>query len=83
MKFFDIKMDDVVIIGKSNDMGVVCVVGVLNKKEIVNLKDYFKDKYGFELNVSIVLLIVGKELVKNVMMVIVIVLIGIIIYVMI
>ncbi|KZE09066.1 protein translocase subunit SecDF [Priestia aryabhattai] len=81
MKSLDIKTDDIVITGKSNDTGVVRVVGVLNKKEIANLKDHFKDKYGSEPNVSTVSPTVGKELAKNAMMAIVIASIGIIIYV--
>ncbi|MBE5100599.1 MULTISPECIES: protein translocase subunit SecDF [Priestia] len=81
MKSLDIKTDDVVITGKSNDTGVVRVVGVLNKKEIANLKDHFKDKYGSEPNVSTVSPTVGKELAKNAMMAIAIASIGIIIYV--
>ncbi|MGW9097897.1 protein translocase subunit SecDF [Priestia megaterium] len=81
MKSLDIKTDDVVITGKSNDTGVVRVVGVLNKKEIANLKDHFKDKYGSEPNVSTVSPTVGKELAKNAMMAIVIASVGIIIYV--
>ncbi|MGG0450093.1 protein translocase subunit SecDF [Priestia megaterium] len=81
MKSLDIKTDDVVITGKSNDTGVVRVVGVLNKKEIANLKDHFKDKYGSEPNVSTVSPTVGKELAENAMMAIVIASIGIIIYV--
>ncbi len=81
MKSLDIKTDDVVITGKSNETGVVRVVGVLNKKEIANLKDHFKDKYGSEPNVSTVSPTVGKELAKNAMMAIVIASIGIIIYV--
>ena len=68
MKSLDIKTDDVVITGKSNDTGVVRVVGVLNKKEIANLKDHFKDKYGSEPNVSTVSPTVGKELAKNAML---------------
>ncbi|MEB2263429.1 protein translocase subunit SecDF [Priestia megaterium] len=81
MKSLDIKTDDVVITGKSNDTGVVRVVGVLNKKEIANLKDHFKDKYGSEPNVSTVSPTVGKELAKNAMLAILIASIGIIIYV--
>ncbi|KJL04822.1 MULTISPECIES: protein translocase subunit SecDF [Priestia] len=81
MKSLDIKTDDVVITGKSNDTGVVRVVGVLDKKEIANLKDHFKDKYGSEPNVSTVSPTVGKELAKNAMMAILIASIGIIIYV--
>ncbi|MDW4507028.1 protein translocase subunit SecDF [Priestia megaterium] len=81
MKYINIKTDDVVITGKGNDTGVVRVVGVLNKKEIANLKDHFKDKYGSEPNVSTVSPTVGKELAKNAMMAIAIASIGIIIYV--
>ncbi|WP_140457055.1 MULTISPECIES: protein translocase subunit SecDF [Priestia] len=81
MKSLDIETDDVVITGKSNDTGVVRVVGVLNKKEIANLKDHFKDKYGSEPNVSTVSPTVGKELAKNAMLAILIASIGIIIYV--
>ncbi|MBZ6485439.1 protein translocase subunit SecDF [Priestia aryabhattai] len=81
MKSLDIKTDDVVITGKSNDTGVVRVVGVLNKKEIADLKDHFKDKYGSEPNVSTVSPTVGKELAKNAMLAILIASIGIIIYV--
>ncbi|MBY0092787.1 protein translocase subunit SecDF [Priestia megaterium] len=81
MKSLDIETDDVVITGKSNDTGVVRVVGVLNKKEIANLKDHFKDKYGSEPNVSTVSPTVGKELAKNALLAILIASIGIIIYV--
>ncbi|MEH7357706.1 protein translocase subunit SecDF [Priestia aryabhattai] len=81
MKSLDIKTDDIVITGKSNDTGVVRVVGVLDKKEIANLKDHFKDKYGSEPNVSTVSPTVGKELAKNAMLAILIASIGIIIYV--
>ncbi|MBU3572324.1 protein translocase subunit SecDF [Priestia aryabhattai] len=81
MKSLDIKTDDVVITGKSNDTGVVRVVGVLDKKEIANLKDHFKDKYDSEPNVSTVSPTVGKELAKNAMLAILIASIGIIIYV--
>ncbi|WP_454870921.1 protein translocase subunit SecDF [Priestia megaterium] len=81
MKSLDIETDDVVITGKNNDTGVVRVVGVLNKKEIANLKDHFKDKYGSEPNVSTVSPTVGKELAKNAMLAILIASIGIIIYV--
>ncbi|MFS2171784.1 protein translocase subunit SecDF [Priestia megaterium] len=81
MQSLNIKTDDVVITGKGNDTGVVRVVGVLNKKEIANLKDHFKDKYGSEPNVSTVSPTVGKELAKNAMMAIAIASIGIIIYV--
>ncbi|MDI3094778.1 protein translocase subunit SecDF [Priestia megaterium] len=81
MKSLDIKTDDVVITGKSNNTGVVRVVGVLNKKEIADLKDHFKDKYGSEPNVSTVSPTVGKELAKNAMLAILIASIGIIIYV--
>lgn len=35
MKSLDIKTDDVVITGKSNDTGVVRVVGVLDKKKLL------------------------------------------------
>ncbi len=80
MKSLDIKTDDVVITGKSNDTGVVRVVGVLNKRNC-QFKDHFKDKYGSEPNVSTVSPTVGKELAKNAMMAIVIASIGIIIYV--
>ncbi|MTE25185.1 protein translocase subunit SecDF, partial [Microbacterium sp. ZXX196] len=52
-----------------------------NKKEIANLKDHFKDKYGSEPNVSTVSPTVGKELAKNAMLAILIASIGIIIYV--
>lgn len=75
--------DIIVLLGEKKNIGVVCFVGVLDKEMIVKVKMYFKDKYGIELNVSIVLLIVGKELVRNVLYVFVIVFIGIIIYVLI
>ncbi|WP_222592087.1 hypothetical protein, partial [Priestia megaterium] len=65
MKCVDMERDEVVIRGKSNDRGVVGVVGVLNKKEIGNLKEEFKEKYGCEGKVRRVWGRVGKEVGKN------------------
>ncbi|MFE4897735.1 protein translocase subunit SecDF [Peribacillus butanolivorans] len=75
----DIK--DVRLAGQENKNAVVRTVGVLNKQEIAELKDYFKKDYGTEPNVSTVSPTVGKELAKNAMFALAIASLGIILYV--
>lgn len=77
----DVKEENIVLIGDDNKGFVVCILGVLLKDEIVKIKIFFYDKYGIDLNVSIVLLIIGKEIVWNVFIVVLIVFVVIILYV--
>ncbi|CAM5576908.1 preprotein translocase subunit SecD [Bacillus safensis FO-36b] [Bacillus safensis subsp. safensis] len=55
--------------------------GCRNKEKIAEVKDYFKDKYGTEPNVSTVSPTVGKELARNALYAVIIASIGIILYV--
>src|SRR5690625_4902330 len=54
---------------------------VLDREEIIKLKSYFQDHYGFEPNISVVSPIVGQELVKNAAYALIIASIGMVIYV--
>ncbi|MCY8160484.1 protein translocase subunit SecF, partial [Bacillus licheniformis] len=73
--------DSIVLSGEKNDHGVARFVGVPNQKKIAEVKDYFKDKYGSEPNVSTVSPTVGKELARNALYAVIIASIGIILYV--
>ncbi|WP_027407927.1 protein translocase subunit SecDF [Anoxybacillus tepidamans] len=72
---------DIVLSGNKGEVGVARFIGVLNKQEISELKNHFKQKYGFEPNVSTVSPTVGKELARNALIAVIISSIGIIIYV--
>lgn len=72
---------DIVLSGNKGEIGVARFIGVLSKKEISELKTHFKQKYGFEPNVSTVSPTVGKELARNALIAVLISSIGIIIYV--
>ncbi|WP_019242728.1 MULTISPECIES: protein translocase subunit SecDF [Bacillus] len=76
-----IKGDDIVFSGDNNKTAVIRTVDTLDKKEILEVKSYFKDKYGHEPNVSAVSPTVGKELAKNAFISVIIASIGIILYV--
>ncbi|MEC1680254.1 protein translocase subunit SecDF [Bacillus mojavensis] len=73
--------DTVVLSGEKSNIGVARFVGVPDKETIAKIKDYFKDKYGAEPNVSTVSPTVGKELARNALYAVAIASIGIIIYV--
>ncbi|MCC8350949.1 protein translocase subunit SecDF [Bacillus sp. AF23] len=73
--------DTVVLSGEKSNIGVARFVGVPDKETIARVKDYFKDKYGSEPNVSTVSPTVGKELARNALYAVAIASIGIIIYV--
>jgi SecD/SecF fusion protein len=73
--------DTVVLSGEKSNIGVARFVGVPDKETIAKVKDYFKDKYGAEPNVSTVSPTVGKELARNALYAVAIASIGIIIYV--
>ncbi|MEC1606207.1 protein translocase subunit SecDF [Bacillus halotolerans] len=73
--------DTVVLSGEKSNIGVARFVGVPDKETIAKVKDYFKDKYGSEPNVSTVSPTVGKELARNALYAVAIASIGIIIYV--
>ena len=76
---FDVK--DVTLAGKNNEIGVVRIVGALDKEKIAQVKDHFKKDLGVEPNVSTVSPTIGKELAKNAIKAIIISSIGIILYV--
>ncbi|QLI77494.1 protein translocase subunit SecDF [Bacillus pumilus] len=77
----DLDTDSVVLSGQKENQAAARFVGVPNKEKIAEVKDYFKDKYGTEPNVSTVSPTVGKELARNAIYAIIIASIGIIIYV--
>lgn len=76
-----IKAEDAVLAGDDNKIGVVRLLGVLNKEEIASVKSHFSEKYGSEPNVSTVSPTVGKELARNAFIAVMIASIGIILYV--
>ncbi|WP_042345676.1 protein translocase subunit SecDF [Bacillus massiliigorillae] len=76
-----INKEDVVLSGDKNEVAVVRTQDVLDKAEILKVKDYFKDKYGHEPNISAVSPTVGKELAKNAFKSVLIASLGIILYV--
>ncbi|MEH6942343.1 protein translocase subunit SecDF [Bacillus sp. JJ722] len=73
--------EDPVLSGDKNEVAVVRTQDVLDKAEILEVKDYFKDKYGHEPNISAVSPTVGKELAKNALISVLIASLGIILYV--
>ncbi|MDH6597857.1 protein translocase subunit SecDF [Bacillus aerius] len=80
-KKLDLETDSVVLSGQKENQAVARFVGVPNKEKIAEVKDYFKDKYGTEPNVSTVSPTVGKELARNALYAVIIASIGIILYV--
>ncbi|WP_111292121.1 protein translocase subunit SecDF [Bacillus safensis] len=80
-KKLGLETDSVVLSGQKENQAAARFVGVPNKEKIAEVKDYFKDKYGTEPNVSTVSPTVGKELARNALYAIIIASIGIIIYV--
>ncbi|OAS84960.1 MULTISPECIES: protein translocase subunit SecDF [Metabacillus] len=81
MSKIDLEVDDVVLSGDENEIGVARFTGTLDQQKIAELKNHFKEKYGTEPNVSTVSPTVGKELAQNAMYGVLIAAIGIIIYV--
>lgn len=77
----NISDNDIVLSGENNETAVVRMVGSLGKTEIVEIKEYFTEKYGHEPNVSSVSPKVGKELAKNALISVLIASLGIILYV--
>ncbi|MBJ7897096.1 protein translocase subunit SecDF [Bacillus atrophaeus] len=75
------KPDTIVLSGEKSNIGVARFVGVPDKETVAKVKDYFKDKYGSEPNVSTVSPTVGKELARNALYAVAIASLGIIIYV--
>lgn len=80
-KKLGLETDSVVLSGQKENQAAARFVGVPNKEKIAEVKDYFKDKYGTEPNVSTVSPTVGKELARNALYTVIIASIGIIIYV--
>lgn len=76
-----IEAKSIVISGENNNTAVTRYDTVLSDDKIKEIKSYFKDKYEFEPNVSVVSPIVGQELVKNAIKALAIASIGMIIYV--
>ncbi|TXC90325.1 protein translocase subunit SecDF [Metabacillus litoralis] len=81
MAKLDIEVDDVVLAGNENEVGVARFKTVLDQPKIAEVKNHFKEKYGSEPNVSTVSPTVGEELARNAMLGVLIASIGIIIYV--
>lgn len=81
MAKLDIEVDDVVLAGNENEIGVARFKTVLDQSEIAEVKNHFKEKYGSEPNVSTVSPTVGEELARSAMLGVLIASIGIIIYV--
>ncbi|MEH6948073.1 protein translocase subunit SecDF [Bacillus sp. JJ634] len=81
MNKLDIEVKDINFAGTNNEIGVVRVIGVLDKEEIAELKDHFSKDFGVEPNVSTVSPTVGKELAKNALIAVAIASLGIILYV--
>ena len=81
MRKVDLEVDDVVLAGAENEVGVARFIGVLEPQKIAEVKSHFKELYGSEPNVSTVSPTVGKELARNAMFGVLIASIGIIIYV--
>ena len=65
MDKFDFEVKDITLAGTNNEIGVVRVVGALDKEDIAEVKDHFKKDLGAEPNVSTVSPTIGKELAKN------------------
>ncbi|AZV44540.1 protein translocase subunit SecDF [Peribacillus asahii] len=81
MSKLDIEVKDINFAGTNQEIGVVRVIGVLDKEEIAELKDHFSKDFGVEPNVSTVSPTVGKELAKNALIAVAIASLGIILYV--
>lgn len=81
MNKLDLEVDDVVLAGNNNEIGVARFIGVLDQQKIAEVKSHFNELYGSEPNVSTVSPTVGKELARNAMYGVLIASIGIIIYV--
>ncbi len=65
MDKFDFEVKDVTLSGNNNEIGVVRVVGALDKEEIAEVKDHFSKDFGVEPNVSTVSPTIGKELAEK------------------
>jgi SecD/SecF fusion protein len=71
----------IVLSGENNEGAVTRFDTVLTEQQMIDVRQYFSEKYNHEPNVSIVSPIVGQELVKNAIYAVLISLIGLIIYV--
>lgn len=76
-----INSDDIVLSGDNSETAVVRTADDLSKEEVLEVKDYFHEKYGHDPNISTVSPTVGKELAKNAFLSVFIASVGIIIYV--
>ncbi|MGN1401352.1 MAG: protein translocase subunit SecDF [Bacillus sp. (in: firmicutes)] len=75
-----IDSDNIVLSGDKNEGATIQTIN-LDKDRIIEVKDYFHDKYDYEPNVSSVSPTVGKELAKNAIYSVLLASIGIILYV--
>ncbi|WP_062104581.1 protein translocase subunit SecDF [Bacillus niameyensis] len=73
--------EDIVLSGAKNEIGVARYKDPLNKDEVAQLKNHFKEQYGSEPNVITVSPVVGKEIAKKAVYALLIAALGIIIYV--
>ena len=73
--------EDILISGDEKNIGVVHYKGALAKDEIAEIKTHFQEKFGIEPNINSVSSVVGKELVKNAIVGIIIASAGMILYV--
>ncbi len=76
-----LEANEIVLSGNQNEVAVARFVGVLDREEIAEFKEYFADKYGAEPSISTVSPIVGKELARNALIAVLIASLGIIVYV--
>ncbi|MDQ0219335.1 protein translocase subunit SecDF [Peribacillus cavernae] len=80
LKALDLPDEDIVISGSNNEIGTVRFIGVLDKNEIAEVKDYFNEEVGAEPNISTVSPTIGRELAQNAIIAVLISSIGIILY---
>lgn len=77
----NIESDDIVLSGDNSEVAVIRLTDSLNKEEVLEVKEYFAEKYGHDANISSVSPTVGKELAKNALYSVLIASLGIILYV--
>lgn len=78
---YGIETNDIVLSGQDHSRATIRYKGVLDPDTAKEFKDYIQDKYGNEPSISVVTPTVGKELVKNAILSIIIASIGMILYV--
>jgi len=76
-----VETDDIVLSGENHDRATARYKGTLTKDQVNEMKDYFSEKYGTELSISVVTPTVGKDLVRNAIISVILASVGIILYV--